>query len=93
MYVLSPEAQRLRSAQARAAGLQGAAMRDNQALGRKGQRGLAAKFYAQVDAQFPDASPADREERMRRLLRAHMVRVRSERTRKDFRRAATQAGS
>jgi hypothetical protein len=91
MYAMSPEARRLRSAQARAAGLQGAAMRDNQALGRVGQRGLTARFYAKVDGQFPNASPADREHRMRMLRRAHMIRVRGERTRKEVRRATPRS--
>ena len=88
MYEMSAEAQQLRSAQARAAGLQSAAFRDNVAQGHIGQRGLTAKFYAMVDARFPNATPADREKRMRLLLSAHMVRIRSERTRKAIRRAA-----
>lgn len=88
MFKLSAEAASLRSAQARAAALQGAAMRDNKAQGQLGHRGLQAKFYAQIDAKFPDISPAERERRMRMLLKAQMIRVRSERTRKDFRRKA-----
>ncbi len=84
-YTMTDEARRLRSAQARAAALQGAAMRDNKAQGHIGQQGLTAKYYAEIDARFPDITQGERERKMKMLRQAQMIRVRSARTRKDFR--------